>query len=220
MSEQIRLLASTMNNLIGMGVCVALSDDPQIDLVQVSVTKLQPLLHLYQQHSPCILLLTAPPFTSSFSTFIKSLQNDLPMLRVVLIAATYKHEYIDALLQLAAGAFVLASDTPETLRAAVRAVSLSNSWFTATVTKRYYAEQQKRIHEHRCQDATQQLTKREQEVLSLLALGLSNQQIGEKLCVSQRTVRFHTYNIYEKLNFQSRGEAIAWAIQTGIRCDS
>jgi DNA-binding NarL/FixJ family response regulator len=54
------------------------------------------------------------------------------------------------------------------------------------------------------------LTKRETETLSLLAKGWTNQQIANRLCLSTRTVKFHTGNIYSKLGLKSRSQAIVW----------
>jgi two-component system, NarL family, response regulator LiaR len=56
-----------------------------------------------------------------------------------------------------------------------------------------------------------QLTDREIEILQLLAEGLCNQQIANQLCITIRTVKFHTNNIYTKLAVNSRSQAIAWA---------
>ncbi len=53
------------------------------------------------------------------------------------------------------------------------------------------------------------LTPREREILVLLAQGMSNQEIARRLIISERTVRFHLRNIYEKLGCSGRGEAIA-----------
>ena len=57
------------------------------------------------------------------------------------------------------------------------------------------------------------LTEREDEVLNQLSKGWSNSRIAEELHVSERTVRFHLTNIYEKLNVSSCAEAISWVLQ-------
>jgi DNA-binding NarL/FixJ family response regulator len=56
-----------------------------------------------------------------------------------------------------------------------------------------------------------QLTERELEILQLLAEGRSNKHIANQLCITVRTVKFHTKNMYVKLAVCSRSEAIAWA---------
>lgn len=60
-----------------------------------------------------------------------------------------------------------------------------------------------------------QLTEREIKILQLLADGCSNKQIAKELGISIRTVKFHTNNIYSKLDVDSRSQAIAWAWKNG-----
>lgn len=60
-------------------------------------------------------------------------------------------------------------------------------------------------------DCLHQLTEREKAIFVLLVEGLSNRLIAERLCITTRTVKFHTTNIYLKLAVGSRSEAILWA---------
>ncbi|MFZ5884697.1 MAG: response regulator transcription factor [Chloroflexota bacterium] len=65
-----------------------------------------------------------------------------------------------------------------------------------------------------------ELTRRELEILGLIARGWRNRQIAEYLQVKIRTVKYHTTNIYSKLGVKSRSEAIAWAWKHGITQDN
>ena len=60
------------------------------------------------------------------------------------------------------------------------------------------------------------LTEREKEVLKALAKGLSNQELAEKFVVSPKTIHNHLYNIYSKIEVNSRSEAIVWTISNGL----
>lgn len=60
------------------------------------------------------------------------------------------------------------------------------------------------------------LTTREQEILSLVAEGLTNKESGERLYISENTVKFHMKNILEKLHLQNRAQVIAWAARRDI----
>jgi DNA-binding CsgD family transcriptional regulator len=60
------------------------------------------------------------------------------------------------------------------------------------------------------------LTRREREVASLVAAGMSNRQIAEHLFVSERTAETHVQNIFTKLGFSSRSQVAAWAVREGI----
>ena len=65
-----------------------------------------------------------------------------------------------------------------------------------------------------------QLTSREQQVLSLLAQGLSNKQIARRLAISEHGVKRHVTNLLAKLNAPNRTLAVALALQDGLLCDS
>jgi len=60
-------------------------------------------------------------------------------------------------------------------------------------------------------DAGDRLTQREEEILTLLAQGRSNREIGEALTISENTVKFHTKHILDKLHLRSRAEVVAYA---------
>jgi DNA-binding NarL/FixJ family response regulator len=62
----------------------------------------------------------------------------------------------------------------------------------------------------------EQLTPREEEVLDLLAQGLQNKEIAQKLVISERTVKFHVSAILGKLEAGNRTEAVAIAVQRGL----
>jgi DNA-binding CsgD family transcriptional regulator len=60
------------------------------------------------------------------------------------------------------------------------------------------------------------LTPREVEILQLVAQGLSNSELAERLWVSDQTVKFHLSNVYRKLNVESRAKASRWAAVNGL----
>jgi DNA-binding CsgD family transcriptional regulator len=55
------------------------------------------------------------------------------------------------------------------------------------------------------------LTPREVEILSMVAIGLSNQQVSDKFCISHHTVKRHLYNIFRKINVPNRLQAALWS---------
>lgn len=66
------------------------------------------------------------------------------------------------------------------------------------------------------QPSIEPLTEREQEILALMAQGLTNPQIAETLVISESTVRFHTHNIFNKLQVERRTEAVVVAMQNNL----
>ncbi len=55
------------------------------------------------------------------------------------------------------------------------------------------------------------LTPRQIEILALVAVGATNEQIADKLCISPQTVKSHLYNIFKKINVPNRVQAALWA---------
>ena len=62
----------------------------------------------------------------------------------------------------------------------------------------------------------QGLTEREQEVLSLIARGLNNREISEKMVISEKTVKTHVSNLLDKLGLEDRTRAAIWALKHGL----
>jgi len=61
-----------------------------------------------------------------------------------------------------------------------------------------------------------ELTDRENEILILIAEGLSNKEIADSLSISESTVENHIHNVYGKLDISKRAQAVAFAYQTGV----
>lgn len=77
-----------------------------------------------------------------------------------------------------------------------------------------YIHEQRRLIEDR--DRLLELTGREQEVLSMVGIGLDNQQISKRLNISYETVKNHLRNIYSKLGLTNRYQAIVFAFQSRV----
>lgn len=216
MQKRTRVFLATSDSLISIGTYAALATDSTIDLVQESFASPMLLLKHYLDHAPCVLVFP----TTHCKEAVKLIQlssHSLQSLAIVVVAITYDEECVRELLQLSASGFVLVTDPAALLQYAVHAVALGSSWFATSTTNQFYANLQ---HSN---DATEQepilakLTQREREVLLLLRQGWHNEQIAITLKVTERTIRFHIRNIYDKLNFSSRSEAIVWALQASSK---
>ena len=121
------------------------------------------------------------------------------------------------LLESGATGYVLKDEALETLVDAVRAAARGESWLSPAVANEVVrrAVASPRLPTESRPGRGERLTPREQEVLSLLALGLSNAAIARQLVVTKRTVQNHVSNIYGKLGVTSRTEAALVAIGRG-----
>jgi DNA-binding NarL/FixJ family response regulator len=138
--------------------------------------------------------------------------------RVVMLTTFDMDEYVYEALQAGASGFLLKDVRPELLVAGIRAVHSGESLLAPTVTRRMIESYLKRP---RVVDASARrrlgsLTAREQEVLRLLARGLTNVEIATELYVSETTVKTHVGRVLMKLGLRDRVQAVIYAYETGL----
>jgi len=138
--------------------------------------------------------------------------------RVVMLTTFDLDEYVYAALQAGASGFLLKDVQPELLVAGIRAVHAGESLLAPTVTRRLIESflERPRVLEAAEQQRLAALTSREQEVLRLLARGLTNAEIARELYVSETTVKTHVGHVLMKLGLRDRVQAVIYAYETKL----
>ncbi|MGP4114841.1 response regulator [Streptomyces sp. 4N509B] len=138
--------------------------------------------------------------------------------RVIILTTYDLDHYVYAALTAGASGFLLKDVTPEHLVAAVRLVRSGDALLAPTITRRLIER-----FAHRDEPATAAphrdlagLTPRELEVLRLLATGLSNAELADRLFLSPATVKTHVGRILSKLDLRDRVQAVILAYETGL----
>ncbi|MEQ4722976.1 response regulator transcription factor [Nonomuraea sp. B19D2] len=136
----------------------------------------------------------------------------------VLILTTYDLDhYVYAALTAGASGFLLKDVTPEHLVAAVRLVRAGDALLAPTITRRLVERFARRDEaEPAVHRDLSELTPRELEVLRLLATGLSNAELADRLSLSPTTVKTHVARILSKLGLRDRVQAVVLAYETGL----
>lgn len=137
-----------------------------------------------------------------------------PDTAILILTAYDDDEYVLGLLDAGAAGYLLKSARGRDLVGAIRAIRSGES----VLHPKIIAKLLKRATiapagEHK---ASELLSERESEVLKLVTSGMSNKEIAEKLFLSQRTIKAHLTNIFNKLNVASRSEAIVKGLQWGL----
>ena len=91
----------------------------------------------------------------------------------------------------------------------VWAVFNGELWLSREIMTTHILKTKRRNHSYKKDVAS--LTRREVEVLSMVAIGCTNKEIADELCISSNTVKTHTYNIFKKINVPNRLQAALWA---------
>ncbi|WP_237519301.1 response regulator [Streptomyces sp. HUCO-GS316] len=140
-------------------------------------------------------------------------------LRVIILTTYDLDHYVYAALTAGASGFLLKDVTPEHLVAAVRLVQSGDALLAPTITRRLierFANREEPRPTATFHRALSDLTPRELEVLRLLATGLSNAELADRLFLSPTTVKTHVGRILSKLNLRDRVQAVVLAYETGL----
>ncbi|WP_253871878.1 response regulator transcription factor [Actinomadura rupiterrae] len=137
--------------------------------------------------------------------------------RVLVLTTFDVDEYVYEALAVGASGFLLKDATADELVSAVRVVARGDSLLAPQVTGRLIREFTKQRRTRPTPPAElSTLTARETEVLVLMAAGLSNSEIAERLVVSEHTVKTHVARVFTKLNLRDRAQAVMLAYESGL----
>ncbi|MFG2964872.1 response regulator [Streptomyces sp. NPDC048288] len=141
-----------------------------------------------------------------------------PGIRVIILTTYDLDHYVYAALTAGASGFLLKDVSPEHLVAAVRLVQSGDALLAPVITRRLierFAQREEDRPAGLHRDLSS-LTPRELEVLRLLATGLSNAELADRLLLSPTTVKTHIGRILSKLNLRDRVQAVVLAYETGL----
>ena len=137
--------------------------------------------------------------------------------RVLMLTTFDLDEYVYEALAAGASGFLLKDATAEALFEAVRVVARGDALLAPSVTRRLIGEFARLRPATPLQpDRLRELTPREAEVLRLIAEGLSNGEIAERLVVSEETVKSHVSRVLTKLGLRDRTQAVVVAYESGL----
>jgi DNA-binding NarL/FixJ family response regulator len=142
----------------------------------------------------------------------------LPRQRVLILTTFGLDEYIINALRAGASGFLLKDAPTEEVVAAVRAVAAGDAVLSPAVTRQLLDQIARRLPAAVSRQPSElaSLTQREQEVLRMLAAGLSNAEIATALVVSEATVKSHVSALLGKLGLRDRVQAVIYAYETGL----
>jgi DNA-binding NarL/FixJ family response regulator len=136
--------------------------------------------------------------------------------RVVILTTFESDEYVFDGLRAGASGFLVKDTEPADLLGAVRVVAGGDALLSPSVTRRLIAEFASQAPSPRRNASLDVLTERELEVMTLIAAGLSNDEIAERLVVSPATVKTHVSRVIGKLDARDRAQVVVVAYESGL----
>jgi DNA-binding NarL/FixJ family response regulator len=202
--QPIRLFIVDDHHVVRMGLQSMLRREPDIQVVGTAGSGAEALAAL-KQDDVDILLTDLRMQGMGGDALLSELRKLKPNIRSVVLTNYHSDEDVFRAIKAGAMAFVLKTATMEQVLDAVRSVHAGRRWIPPHIADQLA----QRL-------ARNPISARENEVLQLLAQGLRNREIGQKLFISENTVRNHVISLLEKLGTTHRTEGIAIALQQGL----
>jgi DNA-binding NarL/FixJ family response regulator len=214
----IRVLLVDDEELVRSGFRLILESEPEIEVIGEAENGAQAVEATRKLDPDVILMDVQMPDMNGLEATrqIAALGRDETS-RVLILTTFELDEYVYEALRSGASGFLLKRTPAADLVAAVRVVAAGEALLAPSVTRRLIDQfAQRPPEEKRDASALKDLTEREREVLELIARGLSNAEIAERLVLSDGTVKTHIKHIFSKLDLHDRAQAVIFAYDAGL----
>jgi two-component system response regulator NreC len=212
--NKIRILLVDDHAVVRMGLRMLLENETDIHIVGEAGSASEALNQVARLNPDVVLMDIGLPDINGIDA-TRNIKRVRPETAVIALTIHEDEEYFFKMLEAGSSGYVPKRAAPEELLTAIRSAASGEVYLYPSMAKllvKDYLGQQ----EEKDDDQLNGLTPREQEVLVLLAEGLTNAEIGEQLSISPKTVARHRENIMGKLNLHSRSELVKYAIRKGI----
>jgi two-component system NarL family response regulator len=217
-SSPIRILLVEDDELFRLGLVTRLAQEVALDVIAEAEDGETAIAYIKQQVFDVVILDVGLPGIGGIETCrqIKQLHPKLPIL---ILTSHSQPALINRLIEAQAQGYCVKGVAAETLILAIRSVAAGASWWDEIASQEIQAAFQQPSAPApmaASSDPANPLTKREQEILALVASGKSNQEIADELYIAPGTVRVHIHTILQKLEVRDRTQAAILAIQMGL----
>jgi len=209
--KPIRVLVVDDHVIVRKGIVALLSTEPDIDVVGEATNGHEAVDAALALKPDVIVMDLVMPGLGGIEA-IQRITSEWPSARILVLTSFSSDEQVLSAIRAGAAGYHLKDSDPEELERAIRQVHRGESSLHPTIARKVLSE----LTRPRQKGIPDPLTAREVDVLRLVATGCSNQQVADRLFISEVTVRTHMSNILGKLHLASRTQAALWALRKGI----
>ncbi|TDC68507.1 response regulator [Streptomyces hainanensis] len=213
----IRILLADDQMLVRAGFRALLDAQPDVAVVAEAADGAA-AVELSRAHRPDLVLMDIrmPALDGLAATRLITEDPDLGEVRVVMLTTFELDEYVFEAIRSGASGFLVKDTEPDELLRAVRAVVAGDALLSPGATRRLIAEFAARSRVPAGTARLAELTDREREVMALVGLGLSNDEIARRLVLSPLTAKTHVSRAMVKLGARDRAQLVVMAYESGL----
>ncbi|MCF2129753.1 response regulator transcription factor [Strepomyces sp. STD 3.1] len=213
----IRVLIADDQQMVRQGFSVLLNTQPDIEVIGQAVDGRDAVAKVAEQTPDVVLMDIRMPELGGIEA-TRLITGATPEIRVLVLTTFDLDEYVYEALRAGASGFLLKDASADQLAEAVRVVASGDALLAPGITRRLIAEFSRLDDRPRAplKARVGELTERETEVLALIAQGLSNAEIAQRLVVAEQTVKTHVGRILVKLGLRDRTQAAVFAYESGL----
>jgi DNA-binding NarL/FixJ family response regulator len=212
----IRVVVADDQDVVRAGFMALLQTQPDIDVVGGAADGEEAVMICHDQRPDVVVMDVRMPRVDGIEA-TRRITGDAGGPRVLVLTTFDLDDHVYDALTAGASGFLLKDVTAERLFDAVRVVAAGEALLAPSVTRRLISEFSRlgpRVGPR--PELLRQLTERETEVLGLVAEGLSNAEIAERLVVGEETVKTHVSRMLSKLHLRDRTQAVVLAYESGL----
>ena len=197
------------------GVRTLLAAEPDLEIAGEAKDAAEAVNLSRQNHPDVVLMDIGMTGMSSFEA-TRVIRKERPETRVVFLSMYDDDEYLAECVSIGASGYILKESPAEQLLTAIREVHRGGSYLSPRLLTRLVDDLRTQGHEPVRQPRFGTLTKREREILKMLAEGQSVKEIATSFDLSVKTVEAHKFNLMRKLDIHNKAQLVQYAIQKKI----
>lgn len=211
----IRILLVDDHAVVRMGLRMLLNNHPNMEVVGEASEGNEGIQRAHELKPNVVIMDLSMPHGKDGLSATVELKKQMPEVAILILTMHDDEEYLFRAIKAGAAGCILKSAPHDELVSAIQSVSQGDAYLHPSATKRLMEEYLISMKEGDG-DLINSLSDRELEVLTLIAKGYSNKEIGIQLSISVKTVETHKGNLMEKLHMKTRPELVAFALRKGL----
>ena len=211
--DGIKVLLADDHALFRRGVAAVLTEWENLEVVGEEIDGLEAIEKARKLNPDVIVMDLMMPNCGGVEA-TQLLQVELPQINILVLTVSDKEADLFAAIKAGAKGYILKDAEPEELSQAIFHIAKGGVIVSSSMAEKLLTEF--KAEEGHKEEDDSGLSRREGEVLQLVAKGASNKEIARDLFISENTVKTHLRNILDKLHLANRSQAVAYAIRTGL----